>query len=238
MSENIELAIHYCCPFSQRALFTASYKGLNLKIVEVDLSDPSDWFLDLNPLCETPALKLNQNGTIYKMTESLNVSEYLESLPGPNLYPYYQGTVDPLSKAAIDCFIKKYYTQIFWLMSVIVFGNPTTENVREFSSYVDVFENNMEDGHYVMHKILGIDQITFADIMILPFIERFFAFKEHCRGVFDNRPGIEAWFKRISQEEWAKPYIVPERRLKKMYEIRMIPGEYRPLKLPVTFYDS
>ena len=237
MAENLELAIHPLCPYSQRALLTAAFKGVHVNIVEVDLAHPSEWFLDLNPLGETPALKITRNGQVFKLTESFNVSEFLNSYQGPSLYPIKDGAVDPLEKAQIDVFFKLQFSSIASHIYYSVFQDPTPEKLQEFRDFVNNLEVLMENGNYVAHTVIGRNELTIADVMIYPQIERYIAYKEHCHGVFDSAVGVMAWFEKMSSEPWVQAHRVSVHRLMKIYRSRREDTDYHPLTLPVTLYD-
>ncbi|OMJ67810.1 hypothetical protein SteCoe_34932 [Stentor coeruleus] len=236
--EKLELAVHTLCPYSQRALYVASFKSLKFDLVEVDLSNPSKWFLEINPLCEAPALKVTRNGQIYKLTESLNISEYLNSLPGRSLYPIYYGKIDSLEKGIIDIFIKNHLnTAGSYLYNFFYNKSATKEQTEEFRNYLNILNIMTENGYYFLHKTLYRNEMTMADVMIYPIIERYFAYKDFYQGLFEPYTHLLSWYNHMSSESWIQTYKAPINRLQKVYHIRREPGDYKPLVLPSSLYD-
>lgn len=237
----LELAIHPLCPYAQRAMYANSFKSFPAEMTLVSTADPPGWFIDLNPLGEVPALKVIKDAETFKLSESLNISEYLDSFPGPHLYPRLEsGQIDSLSKSLIDVFIKnkvERFISAFYEYIYSVTFPP--EKQREIEESFREINNYVENDHYVMFKILNIDDLTFADVMLLPFVERVFS-------LFDLAPqflkdldlgNLNSWYQKISGQEWAKQIKAPEIQLKKLYtEIRI--GGYEGLKVPLSLYDS
>jgi glutathione S-transferase len=80
------------CPYAQRTRILLHLKGLDAKVVELDLSKKRPrWFLDINPAGKVPAL-------VHKslpLNESSVINEYLEDVfPQPSAFP-----ADPHRKA-------------------------------------------------------------------------------------------------------------------------------------------
>lgn len=236
--EKLELAVHTLCPYSQRALYVAAFKGLQFDLIEVDLANPSEWFLELNPLCEAPALKVTRNGQVFKLTESLNVSEYLNSFPGRSLYPIWHGKIDPLEKGIVDVFVKNQLgTAGSYLYNFFYCPNASAEQTQEFKNYLNTLNAMTENGNYFLHKTLGRNEMTMADVMIYPIIERYMAYKDFYQGLFEPYTSLLSWYNRMSAEPWIQAYKAPINRLQKIYHIRREPGDYRPLSLPSSLYD-
>jgi len=79
------------CPFAQRTRMVLNEKSLDFELVEINLKDKPDWFLDVSPYGKVPVLRHNGR-TIY---ESAVINEYLdESFPEHPLMPS-----DPASRA-------------------------------------------------------------------------------------------------------------------------------------------
>ena len=96
----------------------------------------------------------------------------------------------------------------------------------------------LDNGNYIAHEVLERNQLTFADIMAFPFIERFVVLKETIQDVWDevNPVHVLEWFNRLSQESWIQAYRVPEHRLRNLIA-KVRAGEYQGLDLPVSKYD-
>ena len=236
----LELAIHPLCPYAQRAMYINSFKKFPAEVILVSTADPPAWFLDLNPLGEVPALKVTKGTETFRLSESLNISEYLDSFPGPHLYPYLEcGQIDYLSKSLIDVFIKNKVGRFLSAFYGYIYSATfTPEQQKEIEESFKEINNYVEYDHYVMSKILSNNSLTFADVMLLPFVERVFT-------LFDLAPqfvkdldleNLRNWYKKISGQDWAEQAKATEHHLKNLYtEIRN--GGYEGLKLPLSLYD-
>jgi glutathione S-transferase len=228
------------CPYAQRALYTSSFKKLQVEIYHVSLAHPSAWFLEINPSGETPSCRVSSGGREFKLSESLNISEYLESFPGPYLYPRLPiGKREPLTKCLIDVFIKHQIARFCSTLYSIYYKNEYSDDEKKeiIAAFLDI-NSSVEKGRFVMHKVLHRIELTFADVMLLPFVERMSAFKDDLPEFVRllDLTSLWKWFDNMMEMEWTQEHRVPVHRLKNMF--RMIKsGEYSGLELPVTKYD-
>lgn len=240
-SEKLELVVHPLCPYAQRALFTASYKSVPVEITYVSLANPEPWFLELNPRGEVPSLRVTIDGQVHKLTESLNISEYFDSFPGPSLYPRdADGKVCALSKCLIDVFIKikigkftdVYYSAFYWQAS--------SDEIEEFKKTMEDFNQILEGGNYIGNKLLGKNELTFPDIMLYPHVERLHIHRDDLPEALKNVDfsNIWAWYERLRTQPWANsvPETTPARLHKALQMVKN--GSYQGLLLPLTAYDE
>jgi glutathione S-transferase len=240
-TDKIELFVHPLCPFSQRALYTSSFKSLPVEITHVSLAHPEAWFLEVNPLGETPAVRVTRNGQKFHLTESLNVAEYFDSFPGPALYPRLEnGSVDPLLKGIIDVFIKTKVGRFVGAYYVLYSTEPSEEEAKEFEEAMKEMCGFVENGDYVMSKVIGRNEITFADLMILPHTERLWTFKDRVLPQVFARVDLTnlwRWYEKVSGQAWAQEHKAGSVRLinalKKVNE-----SGYNGLELPLSRYDD
>lgn len=241
MSEyQIELVVHPLCPYAQRALYTSTFKNVPLTITHVSLANPPDWFLELNPLGEVPSCRVTVGGKSFKLTESLNISEFFESLPGPALYPRLpNGERDPVAKCLIDVFIKLRVQRFAGAYYTVAYGTDHTAEDRKEAEDAFLELNQYLEGGYAMRKILDVNELTFADVMLLPHVERVVAYKdvlpEWVRGL--DLTNIWKWYENMTAQPWTVPHRAGEDRLKNLYK-QHIDGVYQGLDLPVTRYDN
>lgn len=235
----VELVVHPLCPFAQRALYTAAFKSVPAEIVHVSLANPEAWFLDLNPLGEVPSCKVTRNEQVFKLTESLNISEYFDSFPGPSLYPRQDdGKVDPVAKCIIDVFIKLRVGRFVSAFYSTYGSSFTEEDAAEIRSSLKEMAGFVEGGNYVMHKILGKNELTFADLMMLPHAERYYAYRDVLASVLEgvDCSSLWAWYERISAEPWAQVHKVPATRLVNLRNLAMT-SSFKGLDLPLSLYE-
>ena len=236
----LELVVHPLCPYAQRALYANSFKNSPAELVLVSTANPPDWFLDLNPLGEVPALKVTKDGQIIKLTESLNISEYFDSFPGPHLYPRLDsGEVDSISKCLIDMFIKnKIGRLISAFYSLIMQSAFTPEEQKEIEEALKEFNDFVENGNSVMHKVLNKNEINFADVMVLPFVERILIILETAPDFVRNLDlgNLNLWYKNVGEQPWAVQQRAPPHQLKNLFNQAQT-GGYQGLELPLSKYD-
>jgi glutathione S-transferase len=233
----LELVVHPLCPYAQRALYTASFKSIPAEIINTSTAQKEPWFLELNPKGEVPSLRITKDGQIYKLTESLNISEYFDSFPGPSLYPRLpDGTIDPLQKCIIDLFIQRKIPA--FVSNLYFFWVKPEEKVNAFKASVEDISNHVEGGNYILHKVLGRNEITFADVMIFSFVERFSAYRDEFPEEFkvvDFSP-ILTYYEKLSSEPWAQQHKADPKRLVNLVRSVREHG-YKGLSFPLTVYD-
>jgi glutathione S-transferase len=236
----IELVVHPLCPYAQRALYTSSIKQVPLSITEVSLANPPDWFLELNPLGEVPSCRVTRDGQVFKLTESLNISEFLDSFPGPALYPRLEsGEKDPVAKCLIDVFISHKVQRFAGAFYGAVYSSEQSDEEKKEIQEAFLLINSFVEGGFAMHKILNKNELTFADVMLLPHVERLSAFRDQLPEFVKalDLTHLWKWFELVTALEWTTQHRASISRLKKSLQIYKS-GEYKGLDLPVTLYDE
>jgi glutathione S-transferase len=95
---NIELYSAALCPFAHRTRLTLAEKGLEPRLIEIDLRNPPRWFVALSPHGKVPLLRMGEA----VVWESAVIDEYLEEvLPQPALLPR-----DPITRARARAWIR------------------------------------------------------------------------------------------------------------------------------------
>ncbi|XP_023571336.1 glutathione S-transferase omega-1 isoform X2 [Octodon degus] len=80
------------CPYAQRVLLVLMTKGIRHEVVNINLKNKPEWFLEKNPLGLVPVLENSQGQLI---SDSVIICDYLdEAFPGKKLVPD-----DPYEKA-------------------------------------------------------------------------------------------------------------------------------------------
>jgi glutathione S-transferase len=86
------------CPYAARARIVLAEKGIELEVVEIDLSDRPDWLYEKNPKGRVPVIE-EEDGWV--LPESAVIMEYLEErYPEPRLLP-----LDPADRALVRLLI-------------------------------------------------------------------------------------------------------------------------------------
>ncbi|KAG9484773.1 hypothetical protein GDO78_008076, partial [Eleutherodactylus coqui] len=91
------------CPYAERARLVLAAKGIKHEVVNINLMDKPEWFLEKSPLGLVPCLETSDGKIIH---DSVSVCDYLdEAYPGKKLNPE-----DPYEKAQqkslLECFNK------------------------------------------------------------------------------------------------------------------------------------
>lgn len=198
----MDLVVHYECPYAERVLLVKSFKEIECNEIEVDLFHKPDWYLTEVSSGKVPGLRVRGPKKYEWLHESWQICEYLDSFPGPSLYPRNpSSTPDPLIKALIDLQIK---TQIEpFCDSVYKFLN-TGKGLKSTKTFLQSLNNYyFKGGKFYMNQILKSNELTIADIMLFPFIERVWALKST---VFSSLEldNVWSWFLNLSKQNWTK----------------------------------
>ena len=240
----LRLLVHHLCPYAQRALYTSAYKDIpNLEVVEVALDQKPEILKKHSPLGKVPALIVDlSNGRTESISESKVVSDYLDSLPGPALYPRNSsGQVCPLSKAQIDMHVGLTIDPLPPLFLKLMRKTATATDTRRARKMLDIIDKHyVKDGKFFMHSILGVNSMTMADVLFYPFAERFFIHSSTPTFASISSPplpNLEKWFALMSSFPWIQRYKASSSRLlhiQRLYES----GQFRGLTLPLSSYDT
>jgi glutathione S-transferase len=85
------------CPYAARVRIALAEKGVEVEVVEIDLSDRPDWLYEKNPTGRVPVLEEDDR----PLAESAVIMEFLEErYPEPALLP-----PDPADRAAVRLLI-------------------------------------------------------------------------------------------------------------------------------------
>jgi glutathione S-transferase len=240
MVARVELIVHPLCPFAHRALYTKAFKNLDIEVLEVELVNKVDWFLAVNPQGKVPSARVTKaDGRHINLFESLTIMHYLDSFPGRSLIPEEaDGTVSPLTRAACDA-QAQYIAGKFMGIYNFYKPEPTAEQVQSFKTAMREVNAIIGSG-FTMDSILGTSQITFTDIAILPFIERFVAYKEAALSEVwegEDFSNIQHFYDRIFAESWTHQYKADPAYLRMIVSLAKL-GKHPGLKLPITRYES
>ena len=237
----VTLYAHPLCPYAQRALYSSAFKGFPLTIKYVNMEEKPAEFLAVNPLGKVPAAKVLHRGREVNLSESLQIAEYFDSLPGPALYPRLEdGQMCPLTKALIDLHIRTGIEPAANSVFPYYFRDPSAEEVAKAKAGIHVLNDKyLGSGHYILNTVLGQDVLTMADVMTFPFVERIVAlkdsfFKSLVEG--EDYSNLFAWFDRLAQTHWARKHLAKPVHLRNLLAIAHTPA-YKGLAFPLSRYD-
>ena len=177
------------CPFCHRNRLALLEKGLNYKLIEIDLNDKPEWFQEISPFGTVPALV---NGALH-IWESSIINEYLEEIrPNPALLP-----LDPGQRARARIWIDfaniRFIPAFYKLLSE---KDPEKRPSRadKLMTFLEIMEKEGigrmgAGGSYWLGQHLSL-----VDLAIYPWFERW-PVLEHYRSVFslEKFPQLNHW---------------------------------------------
>lgn len=240
MAAQVDLIVHPLCPFAQRALYAKAFKQLDINVLNVSLYEKEPWFLEVNPQGKVPSVKvIRADGRQINLFESLTVAHYIDTFPGRSMFPAdADGHVTPLTRAVCDA-QAQYITGKFMEIYNFYKPDPTEAQIQSFKKNMREVNALLADGFF-MNSSLGTTQITFTDIMVLPFIERFVGHREEAlREVWEGEDfsNIERFYNTVFAESWAQEVKANVAYLNMIVRLAK-QGRYLGLKLPLTRYES
>jgi glutathione S-transferase len=175
------------CPYAARVRIVLAEKGIEVEVVEIDLSDRPAWFYEKNPLGRVPVLE--EDG--WPLPESAVIMEFLEErYPEPPLLP-----PDPADRAAVRLLIFR--------------DDELTDPYYAFRRGEDGGREQLEDAlarldaSLAERPYLGGVDYGLADIALVPWILR----ARDMLGVeLDGFPSLSDWLGRLER----RPAIASE----------------------------
>lgn len=241
MSLQFELLVHPMCPFAQRCLYVASLKQLKLDVRHVDLEQKPSWFFEENPEGYLPALIVRTGSSRVLIHESLVISQFLESLPGINLYPKGSCPIQSaLKKAIIDIQISTNIEPLRRAIRMVYYNNsPNSRHLASFTRIVKTVNNMVPSGSYFSSQLFNTNELTFIDLMAFPLIERIIAFKDLNLPYYNNLDltNLSLYYASLSQILAISKYQMPLIRFINLRK-RMQLKKYKGLQLPASNYDT
>ncbi len=154
------------CPFAQRVRLALAEKNLEYELIDIDLEQTPDWFLQLSPYGKVPLLVHGAN----KVWESGIINEYLEdTYPQPSLLP-----ADPGARATARIWIDYANSQFLPVFYQLLLEQDA-QRQTELAARLDAILRHMDRdglGHTDGRYWLG-GAVSLTDLAIYPFLERF-----------------------------------------------------------------
>jgi glutathione S-transferase len=168
------------CPYAARARIVLAEKGLELEVVEIDLSDRPAWLYEKNPTGRVPVIE--EDGWV--LPESAVIMEYLEErYPEPALLP-----ADPADRAAVRLLIFRDHD----LTSPYYALRRGEEGAGEqFDEALSRFDSMLSERPY-----LGGAEYGLADIAYVPWLMRARDMLDVDLGRF---PALADWLARLEE---------------------------------------
>jgi glutathione S-transferase len=175
------------CPYAARVRIVLAEKGVEVDVVEIDLSDRPDWLYEKNPKGRVPVLEEDDR----PLAESAVLMEFLEErYPEPALLP-----ADPADRAAVRLLIFRAdeLTDPYYAL------RREEDGARErFDAALGRLEGLLGEQPYLSGAEYGL-----ADIALVPWVLR----ARDMLGVeLDGFPALTDWLGRLEQ----RPAIAAE----------------------------
>ena len=175
------------CPYAARVRIVLAEKGIEVDVVEIDLSDRPDWLYEKNPAGRVPVIEEDDR----PLAESVVIMEFLEErYPEPALLP-----PDPADRAAVRLLIFRddELTDPYYALRRGEEGAAEQLDAALARLNVQLSERDFLSGA----------EFGLADIAFVPWILR----ARDMLGVeLDGYPSLGAWLARLEQ----RPAIAAE----------------------------
>ncbi|MDQ2694410.1 MAG: glutathione S-transferase family protein [Pseudomonadota bacterium] len=190
------------CPFAQRTRLGLLEKGVDFRLVEIDLDSPPEWFDRISPYGKVPVLQRGDD----LVWESAIINEYLEEVhPQPPLLPKEPGR-RAYARFWIDFANVRF---VPWFYKSLLEQDPARQRKRldEFRDHV-LFMENAGMGHPNAGRYWLGDALTLVDLAFYPFFERL-PVLEHYRGL--GLPAecrrLAAWWEAMRERDSVRKII-------------------------------
>ncbi|XP_072246972.1 glutathione S-transferase omega-1-like [Leuresthes tenuis] len=183
------------CPFAQRTRLVLNAKGIKHDIININLKDKPEWFLEKNPLGLVPALETPAGEIIY---ESPITCEYLEEVyPEKKLLPS-----SPFGKAQQKMMLE-HFSKLTPHYYKIIAGRRSGEDVSGPEAELkEKFAKLNEDLIKKKTKFFAGDSVTMIDYMMWPFFERLELLE--LKNPLDHTPELKKWTERMLEDPTVK----------------------------------
>ncbi|XP_068423889.1 glutathione S-transferase omega-1-like [Clinocottus analis] len=183
------------CPFAQRARLVLSAKGIKHDIININLKDKPEWFLEKNPLGLVPTMETLAGELIY---ESPIVCDYLDEVyPEKKLLPS-----SPFGKAQQKMMLENYSKIIPLFYKIAMMRKSGADVSEQEAELKNKFSKLNEDLVNKKTKFFGGDSVTMIDYMIWPWFERLETFE--LKQCLDGTPELKNWTELMFEDKAVK----------------------------------
>ncbi|KAK3706631.1 hypothetical protein LTR37_012640 [Vermiconidia calcicola] len=209
----IHLYTNHRCPYAHRAHIALSELGLPYEETIIDLDTPRpQWYLDINPRGLVPSIKYTVPGIENEeiIYESGIVAQFLcDSFPSPLLPSTREDPTAPLRRARVNFFIDTWNSKLS-SSQMGVMKAPSAEKDDKVKEWVATIEKEIEpllaNTSDKAPFFGGSTELTFAEVIVAPFLVRSFAFAKQGKYVpssfmkmVEGLPNFSRWSKAVSE---------------------------------------
>lgn len=186
--ETIELFSARVCPFAHRSRLALMEKHIPFTLIEIDLRNKPDWYVQINPAGAVPALRQGD----FIMRESLIINEYVnECCAEPALLP---ATAQLRAEARlwID-FAGSRFVPLFYRLLKAQQTEEQANAAAELGNVLALLDDELKRRKGAGRYWFG-EQVGLTDIAYYPWFERW-AVLEHYRGlrIPDHLTALLGW---------------------------------------------
>lgn len=174
--ENMELFSARVCPFAQRSRLALMEKNLPFTLIDIDLRNKPDWYLQLNPAGTVPSLRQGE----FLLRESLIINEYVDECSAdPPLLP--AGVQQRAEARLWIAYFDSSFVPLFYRLLKAQEEAKQRSLAAEMCQVLTVLDGELkrrkEQGYYWFGWRVGL-----VDIALYPWFERW-PVLEHYRGL-------------------------------------------------------
>ena len=147
------------CPYAERTRLVLAHYNIPHDVVNVNLKQKPEWFLEKNPLGLVPVLE--QGGNI--IYESAICDEYLDEVYGKQSLL----TSEPFERARQKIIVERFNKVIAPFYSLLRKSGDLNEAINSLHKALDVFEE------LLTAKFFGGNTVGLVDYHVWPWFERF-----------------------------------------------------------------
>jgi len=190
------------CPYAQRTLLTLAAKNLPFEVVNVNLAEKPEWYLnDINPLGKVPSLQVKDK-VIY---ESMITSEWADD--------EFKGTRQVMPKDIYERARQKMLVERLSKLPSVLY--PLYRNLNDETCIKNAHEAIQLHEDLLQNNYFSGNECGFVDYMVWPFVERLEAVAVMTQGKVvvskDRYPKMTAYVQRMmTRPEVKLAYRTPE----------------------------
>jgi glutathione S-transferase len=196
MKQKYTLISHKLCPYVQRVAIVLMEKGCEYELINIDLANKPEWFLNLSPLGKTPVLLIDDE----PLFESAVICEFLDETILPRLHP-----TSPLTRAKHKGWIEFASATLNVIAALYNAVDEQTLQARaeELRQKFLQIEPVLSDGSYFHGNNFSLVDAAFAPVF------RYFEVIDEIIGIdfFSSTPKIRLWRNALRERESVKAAV-------------------------------
>ncbi|ESN94052.1 hypothetical protein HELRODRAFT_180212 [Helobdella robusta] len=188
------------CPYAERTRMILQFLNVPHEIVNINLRDKPDWFVERNPLGLVPVLEIDDK----VIFESPICAEYIDEVYGDNKLL----TKDPYKRAQQKMLLERFSKLPVGFYAG--FRSKDPEELKKGSAEVNKVLQIFED--QLTTKYFGGDHPNLVDLHIWPWFERFELVKQVSGHEFMKEgvyPKLDHWMKTMYELPAVKACLTP-----------------------------